>query len=166
MRRLALVVAAAVVLSTTGCANNSATSPAASAAATATWAKSTGLGSSIQSLRTDLAKSKVELTSPTSTANKRHTICAAMLLDADQANSNLPAPDGTLSSLLSKAYGAVGTAADACYAAAANHAKLPAFNEAKSSALSYFAEAEARAQSLIGPGALPTGTTAPVESGV
>ena len=161
-----MVAVATLVLSTAGCSSHHDTSPAASAAATATWAKSTGLDSSIASLRTDLAKSTAQLNSPSSTVNKDHTICAAMLLDADQANSNPPAPDGTLSSLLSKAYGDIGTAANACYAAAANHAKLPAFDAAKSSALSYFAEAEARAQELVGPGALPTGTTAPVDSGV
>lgn len=158
----AVVALLAAACSTTPTSSN----PAAGPAAIRSWAQSNGLGASLATIRNDLAKVAVQLNAPSATVNGDHTICAAMLLDADQSNANLPSPDATLSSLLAKAYSVVGSAANECYAVAADHSKLARFTTLSESARSYLAEAEARAVELIGPGLLPTGTTAPVDSGV
>jgi hypothetical protein len=119
----------------------------------------TGLGASIASLRTTSANAAGALASGAST-NSLHTVCGVLLLATEQANGNLPSPDPTLTSLLAKAYDEMGAAANDCYGAAGSPAKRAAFDVRHHLSLSLLAEAQARAEAILG-GALTTQTTVP-----
>ena len=113
------------------------------------WVTSTGYGPSTGTLVHDAEKSQAVLSNGEG-VNAAHTVCAVMLLDSEGANGNLPAPDPTTTSLLSKAYDELGAAANACYSAPTNASALAAFGAHKSAGLALLAEANARIEAVVG----------------
>jgi hypothetical protein len=122
------------------------------------WVSSTGYGPSTGSLVHDAQKAQSVLSAGEG-VNAAHTVCAVLLLESESANGNLPAPDPTTTSLLSKAYDALGAAANACYSASTNASALTAFGIHKSTGLALLAEANARIEAVIGR-TVSTSTTA------
>ena len=155
LRPVAVAAVAAVML--TGCASGDQTGSASGKLRE--FNSGTGLGASIASLQKTSENAAKALDSGAST-NSMHTVCGVLLLTTEQANSNLPSPDPTLTALLSKAYNTMGTAANDCYGAAGSPAKRASFNNEHHLALGLLAEAQARAEAILG-NALTTQTTAP-----
>jgi hypothetical protein len=137
-------LALAAGLAAAGCG-----SPQSAQAQMRAWIDSTGYGSSTGSLIIDARNAERTLAAGGG-VNAAHTICAVMLLDAETANGNLPSPDATVTSLLSKAYDSLGRAANDCYAAPQSAKALAAFDLARSNGLAYLSEGHARIEAVIG----------------
>lgn len=124
------------------------------------WITSTGLGGTIATLEKTTATATTLMETPDSSANERHTVCAVLLIGAQQANGDLPSPDETLSRILAGAYSQLGAAAEACAEARIDEAGARRFATARRAGLTGLVEAKARAEALTG-GRLPTSTTRP-----
>ncbi|HZU78344.1 MAG TPA: hypothetical protein VE991_00400 [Acidimicrobiales bacterium] len=115
----------------------------------ANWASSTGFSASLRTIRGDL----VDVARLTAAAGKPlHTACDALVTDTLSANEQLPTPDTTLTSLLSKAYDSAAGAGRDCYAGAANGAAGPLVQRSVSerqAAETQLVAAEARYDALV-----------------
>jgi hypothetical protein len=85
------------------------------------WVSGTGFGQDIGTLIADNARVPKDVANGTGAI---HAACSTLLNDAEMANSDLPAPDPTVTELLTKAYGLEGTAANDCYDAGTSNTKL------------------------------------------
>jgi len=152
VRRLASALAVALVVVLSSCSSSGSL-----ADQMRSWVTSTGYGPSTGTLIRDAAKATQVLVEQ-SGVNSAHTVCAVMLLDAESANGNLPAPDPTATTLLAKAYNALGAAANACYAAPNSPQALSNFQTFKATGLADLSEATLRIGAIIG-GTISTSTT-------
>ena len=126
-------------------------SPAGNAgsASLSSFASSTGIGGTIPMLESLLA----------TTVNQAHTVCGVLYLASEQANSDLPSPDATISRLLAGAYSEIGAASEACDKAVGNPAELAKFKAHRSAAIGLLTEATAALEARLG--TLSTSTTTP-----
>ncbi len=85
------------------------------------WVSGTGFGEDIGTLIADNARVPADVVNGTGAI---HAACSTLLNDAEMANTELPAPDPTVTDLLTKAYGLEGTAANDCYDAGATNKEL------------------------------------------
>ncbi len=85
------------------------------------WVSGTGFGEDIGTLIADNARVPEDVANGTGAI---HAACSTLLNDAEMANTELPAPDPTVTDLLTKAYGLEGTAANDCYDAGATNKEL------------------------------------------
>jgi hypothetical protein len=85
------------------------------------WVSGTSLGEDIGTLIADNARVPKDVANGTGAV---HAACGTLLNDAEMANSNLPSPDPDVTTLLTKAYGLEGTAANQCYNAGATDKTL------------------------------------------
>jgi hypothetical protein len=85
------------------------------------WVSGTGLGGDIGNLMADNARVPKDVANGTGAI---HAACSTLLNDAESANTELPAPDPTVTALLTRAYGLEGTAANDCYNAGSSNTKL------------------------------------------
>lgn len=152
MKRIVAIFLVALGLLAAACS-----SPGTPQSQMKSWISSTGYGPSTGTLLND-AKKSAQVVASNQGTNANHTVCAVMLLDAQNANNNLPTPDTTASNLLAKAYGALGSAANDCYDAYNNPAKVAAFSAQRLLGLQYLAEAQARIEAVVG-GVVSTSTT-------
>jgi len=117
-------------------------SPTTAAQQARTWASNAGFGSSTSQLDGDLAR----LSSlATDSAAVRRTDCDVLVTDALNANEQLPTPDGSLTGLLSQAYGAAASAGRDCFAGGA---RLALTGPQAQRARTALVEAQARYDSL------------------
>jgi hypothetical protein len=123
------------------------------------FASSTGIGGTLPMLERLLATAATTLAKPGTTANEAHTVCGVLYLSVEQANSDLPAPDATVSHLLAAAYSELGAAADACDRAVGDPAQLAAFEQHRAASLGLLTEATAALEARLG--TLSTATTTP-----
>ncbi len=112
--------------------------PTSLSAQVQSWSSSTGFLSGLQQLRSDLRGLS---TLPADNAGERRTVCDVLVTDALNDNEQLPSPDSTLTSLLSRAYTKAATAGRDCYRSAAS---LPATQADAQEATSLLVAAEAR----------------------
>lgn len=157
MRRWALIVLSLVVAGALG-ASCSAAGDAGSTSLSS-FAASTGIGGTIPMLEKLLTRAATMLDDPTTTPNQAHTVCGVLYLATEQANSDLPAPDATVSHLLAAAYSEVGAASDACDKAVGNSAELATFRAHRSAAIGLLTEASSALEARLG--TLSTATTTP-----
>ncbi len=127
------------------------------------WVNGTNLGATIGTLVGDVQHAASQLHGGGSAA-ALHTVCGVLLVDTEQANSNLPTPDQSLTTLLSNAYETLGEAGHDCYDAVGNPAKSQAFDAAKAKGLLLLSEAQSRAESILG-SVIVTTTTVPLSGG-
>jgi hypothetical protein len=85
------------------------------------WVSGTGLGGDIGNLMADNARVPKDVANG---AGAIHAACGTLLIDAEKANTELPAPDPTVTALLTKAYELEGTAANDCYNAGTSDREL------------------------------------------
>jgi hypothetical protein len=114
MKRILAVVCAGILLA--GCGSISL------ASSVSTWGTQSSFRSNTQTLLGDMRSAQTTLANAQMTAPDLHTVCAVLLTDSEAANASLPTPDNDLTSLLSNAYGALGSAATTCYNAAGSPA--------------------------------------------
>jgi hypothetical protein len=119
------------------------------------WARSTGLAGGLSALRGDAARiAQVEARGAPAAVR---TDCDVLVNDALTANQNLPAPDDTLTGVLSAAYSAAAAAGKRCGAEAGDGQGLSARASAElAAAAAGYVKAEARLDAL--------GATAPAPS--
>jgi hypothetical protein len=101
-------------------AGGAGTSPAAQLQA---WNSGTQFGQGVGTLDADNARITKVLDNHAGTGAV-HADCGVLITDAESANSNLPAPNDTLTDLLAKAYTLEGDAGYACYDAGATNRRL------------------------------------------
>jgi uncharacterized protein YceK len=109
-----VVVVALGALLLAGCGSISTTQKAA------TWAKQSSFASAKTTLTNDARNASRALQTPSLSTNSLHTVCGVLLVDAEAANAALPTPDQQATTLLSKAYNALGDGANTCYRAGNN----------------------------------------------
>jgi hypothetical protein len=112
------------------------------------WARTTGLASSLTTLRADADRlARVEAGHGLAAI---HTACDVLVDDALSANQNLPAPDGVLTGILTDAYrAAVAAGRDCTRAAAATGSALLARSTSElAAAASGYVKAQARLDDL------------------
>lgn len=114
-----LVLAAAAALCLSACTGEDQQGSAAQRMDA--WVRGTGLGESTGTLVADNAR--IAQVAPRG-SGALHGACATIVIDASAANSDLPAPDPTVTQLLSQAYGLEGTVGNECFDAAGNPALL------------------------------------------
>jgi hypothetical protein len=85
------------------------------------WVSGTSFGTDIGTLVADNAR--IAKVAPNG-SGALHAACSTMINDAEMANSSLPAPDTTVTDLLTQAYGLEGTAGNDCYNSGATNKKL------------------------------------------
>ena len=141
----ALGIAIGVALLSCSCSSSSDTT----AQKVGSWVSSTGLSGGIAQIRSDAADvRKVERTMDPGAIRAD---CAALDLDTESANQNLPSPDEQLTTDLSDAYSAEIQAAQDCYHGAGKSASLIARSQiAQSAADSDISEALSLLQRLTG----------------
>ncbi len=119
------------------------------------WVSGTGFGEDIGTLIADNARVPEDVVNGTGAI---HAACSTLLNDAEMANTELPAPDPTVTDLLTKAYGLEGTAANDCYdAGSTNKALLNTSYRDGIKAQALYQEALERIRAIDG--RLPTTTT-------
>ena len=120
-----------------------------------TWARSTSLASDISTVRGDLVH---EASLPLAPGAALRTVCDVLVTDALDANEQLPTPDATLTTLLSRAYTEAAAAGHDCFnGAGGNTTDLDRSVGARQAAERDLVVAQARYDSLIS--ALPTATS-------
>jgi hypothetical protein len=120
------------------------------ASAMTSWVASSSYRANTKQLLGDASKTAGALRIAGESANKLHTVCGVLLVESEQANSALPTPDHLVNTLLSRAYGDLGAAANIGYKSAdvpASHAR--ALNYV-SKGLGALAEASAQIRSDLG----------------
>jgi hypothetical protein len=150
---LVLVTGCAVTL--TSCAG--ADQQGSTAHRMSVWVNGTSLGQDIGTIVADNARVPKDVANGTGAV---HAACGTLLNDAEMANTNLPSPDPEVTTLLTKAYGLEGTAANQCFDAGATDQKLLAqseHNAIKAEAL--YDEALQRIRQIIGRTVSTTTTT-------
>jgi hypothetical protein len=111
------------------------------------WALSTGLSASIRTLRGDARRIALVETRHDPTGVR--TDCDVLVNDALSANQNLPAPDATLTRILSAAYAAAASGGRHCLDGAGGNQVLLTRSAAELSvAASGYVKAEARLDDL------------------
>jgi hypothetical protein len=93
------------------------------AAQVRSWVQGTGLGQSIGTLVADTARVRLAV-SEHKGASVLHTDCGVLATDAEQANGELPTPDGELTNLLSSGYTFAYDAGNDCYASGGTNQHL------------------------------------------
>ena len=141
-----LVLPAAVLLAACGSA------PSSPAQQVQNWGASTGFTGTLRQLRGDLRRVPTVSGAP---GGQRRTVCDVLVTDALAANEQLPTPDGTLTTLLGRAYSTAGSSGRACFSGAS-----PSMADADAqSALRLLVQAEARydavTSSLVTPSPSP-----------
>jgi len=86
------------------------------------WAKTTGFSAQVSTVQGDLRRIAVAGQSPGSV----RTVCDVLETDVLAANQNLPTPDHALTTFLSDAYSAAGTAGRDCFSSAGGSTRLTA----------------------------------------
>jgi hypothetical protein len=86
------------------------------------WAASTGFSASLRTLQGDIKN--ITTASARQSPASMHTYCDVLVTDTLSANQNLPSPDQRLTTLLSAAYSAAGTAGRDCFSGAGKNAGL------------------------------------------
>jgi hypothetical protein len=125
------------------------------------WVSGTTFGQDIGTLVADNARIPKEI--PNGTGGM-HAACSTLLNDAQMANSSLPSPDPDVTTLLTKAYGIEGTAANQCYDAGVTNPKLLAESERNTiKAEALYQEALQRIRTITGN--VPVTTTTAGNSG-
>jgi hypothetical protein len=119
-----LVLVTGCALTLTSCAG--ADQQGSAAHRMSVWVSGTSLGEDIGTLVADNARIPKEVPNG---AGAMHAACSTLLNDAEMANTNLPSPDPDVTTLLTKAYGLEGTAANECYDAGVTNSKLLARSE-------------------------------------
>ncbi|HEX4433835.1 MAG TPA: hypothetical protein VH012_03335 [Acidimicrobiales bacterium] len=114
-----LVLVTACALALTSCAG--ADQQGSAAHRMSVWTSGTTLGEDIGTLIADNARVPKDVLNGTGAV---HAACGTLLTDAEMANTNLPSPDPDVTTLLTKAYGLEGTAANQCYDAGATNKML------------------------------------------
>jgi hypothetical protein len=111
------------------------------------WARSTGLAGSLSALRGDAARiAAVEVRGVPAAVR---TDCDVLVNDALSANQNLPAPDDSLTRILSSAYAAAAAAGKHCVEEAGGGRGLSPRSTAElATAASGYIKAEARLDAL------------------
>jgi hypothetical protein len=135
-RRLAALLVSGMLLAACGTVSAS--------SALRTWVKDSGFHSAVSTLRTDARKSAAQLRNASATANDLHTVCGVMDLEAQQANASLPTPDDQATSLLSRAYDALGAGATECYGASPSASARATAIATLERAIALLSEASAR----------------------
>ncbi len=113
-RRVVVVALAALLLAACGSISNT--------KKVTTWVEQSSFTSSKTTLLNDAKNASNALSNLSLSANSLHTVCGVLLVNAEAANSALPTPDQQATSLLSKAYNAMGDGANTCYKADSNTA--------------------------------------------
>jgi len=144
-RLVALLALVALLLG--GCAGQD--QSGSSETQTSTWVHGTNFSDTLGGLRSDAHKAAAVFV-PGVTPDQAHTICGVMLVDTERANSSLPTPDPTLTSLLSAGYEALAAAAHHCYRAVGDPVEERAFHRSRTQALALLSEAQLRAEAAIG----------------
>lgn len=108
-RRVVVFALAALLLAACGSISN--------AQKAAAWIQQSSFTSSKATLLKDATNASSALSNVRLSTNSLHTVCGVLLVDVEAANSALPTPDQQASSLLSKAYNAMGDGANTCYKA-------------------------------------------------
>jgi len=150
----ALCVGSALTLA--GCSSPS--TPSSQQAQMKTWVNQTGFGPVVGTLEND-ARSATQVLASGAGVNAAHTVCAVLLLDAENANNNLPTPNQNTSMLLSKAYGDLGAAATSCYRAPKSTSAQRAFLKNRNRGLAFLVEGQATIEAALG-APISTSTTA------
>jgi hypothetical protein len=86
------------------------------------WATSTGFSTQVEVLQADLRR--IGPAAPGRSPGSLKTDCDVLVTDTLAANQNLPSPDLTLTTLLSDAYTAAGTAGHDCFSGAGGSSPL------------------------------------------
>lgn len=122
-RRLALALSVTVPgLGFCLAACGSTTSGTTLAEQVSNWATSTGFSAQVATLQGDLRR--IGPGAPGRSAGTLRTDCDVLVTDTLAANQNLPTPDLTLTTLLSDAYTAAGTAGRDCFSGAGGPSRL------------------------------------------
>jgi hypothetical protein len=121
------------------------------------WVSGTSLGQDIGTLVADNARVPKDVANGTGAV---HAACGTLLNDAEMANTNLPSPDPEVTTLLTKAYGLEGTAANQCFDAGATNKRLLASSEHNTiKAEALYDQALQRIRQIIGRTVSTTTTT-------
>ena len=158
-----LVGVAALVL--TGCAGPDETGTTSQRVNA--WVEGSALGSDVATLIADGSRVGAVLSAHSGGTGAVHTDCAVLTTDAEAANTDLPAPDPTLTTELSDAYTLEYNAGDNCYAAGTTNRSLldkSATQRARAKAL--LLQALARVDLLTGHPVSTTTTTNPDAGGI
>ncbi len=130
------------------------------------WADGTGLGSSVGTLMADDTRIATVVAHHRG-AGAVHADCAVLLNDTEAANTELPAPDDEVTTLLSTAYTQLGSAANDCYRAGGGDPSLQAQSaHERIRAVALLSEALARIHSITGRSVPTTTTTQPDSGGI
>jgi hypothetical protein len=90
------------------------------------WISQSAYRANLSTITGDVRKAAKELHKSDATSNDLHTICAVVILDANQANASLPTPDSQATALLAKAYDDIGAGGNKCYVAVSAGARTSA----------------------------------------
>jgi hypothetical protein len=85
------------------------------------WVKGAALGEDVGTLIADNARVPKDVPNGTGAV---HAACGTLLVDAQQANGELPSPDTGVTALLTRAYSLEGTAGNDCYNAGVTNQAL------------------------------------------
>jgi len=115
----------------------------------ATWARGTGFDATVATLQSDSARVGEAVRRHLGTG-VLHTVCGVLTTDAEQANTELPAPDDALTQDLAKAYSLDYDAGNDCFTGGPRLLARSAREQRAADAL--LRAALARARTVAGPG--------------
>lgn len=108
------------------------------------WVNDSAFVANNKTLIGDIDHSASALKNESTSSEDLHTVCGVLYYDTESANASLPTPDAQATKLLSRAYTALGDAANVCYIAAGNPARHAESLRYLSKGLADLAEGSAR----------------------